>query len=224
MDRYSKNFVYVKNIKKVIDSGYDLGEIKSNFFINLNMCNGMVLPDDSKIKIINAKLEHSICKCNKEIFINGIKVNTTENLLEDCMLLNEDSINIHRYNNNEILITIVEKLALEIESTLYIEAVAYLGCGNKVIFSATGKAVDCINLIFNNKSCVLYNDYKCDKIYIETKNKLSTDIDPDFIFLSPVFDCNSNISGFIGNVFIDYKVDFGVEIYKQISKNKYIYI
>ena len=41
------------------------------------------------------------------------------------------------------------------------------------------------------------------------------------IFLSPLFDCSSNIDGFLGNVFINYKLCLDMTCYEKIKKYFY---
>lgn len=224
MNNHNKNLVYVSSIKRDLDYNCEENNINSNFFLNFNLCDNTILPRNCKIKISRVKSTYKISKCKKNILINGKNINFDENLFCDSITLDYDLINIPKCNRDKILISVIEIVHLELENILEIDALAYLESGIIKKFKASGQAIDCCDLILKNEICLPYNEYNNDKVYIEFKNCLSTSVEPNFIYLSPIFNCNGNISDLIGNIFINYRMSLEVKSYKEVKANKYIYI
>lgn len=212
------NIVCPSTVKKLFDCDNSMMEINLNTSMNFNICNGVTLPKNCKIEILETKVNYSISKIEKEILINGRKVDCENFSLYDCICVRDDLINIPKDNKNKILLAIAQPLKLEVNSTIEIKAIAHTSNCEKIYLQAVGESKDCIDTILISKCCIPYNSCDFSETYIELNNYLSTMVNPDYIFLSPIYDCSSNIDNFLGKVFLNYKIDLELICYKKIRK------
>lgn len=215
------NTVYPSTAIKLFDSDNKMIDINSNAQISFKLCNDIYLPKNCKIEILETKLNYSVNNIEKEILINGKCINSNNLTLNDCINLSENYINLPKDNCNKILLSIVECLKLDINLILYFRAIAHTEDCRKIYIETVGECEDNIETIFMTKCYCNSGELDFDKSYIELNNNLSSIICPDYIFLSPVFDCQSNIVRLLGNVFINYQLTLDTTCYKKIKKYLY---
>lgn len=212
-----KNTVCHSTVKKLLDCDKNMIEINSNFPIKFTLHDGITLPKNSKIEILETVVNYNLTEIEKELSINGRKVDCEKSSLYDCIYIKDDLINLPTDNKNKILLALVESLRLEIHFNIEIKAIAHTICGEKIYIESIGQANDCINTVLMAKCCIPHNN--CfDETYIELDNYINTILEPDYIFLSPIYDCCSNIDNFLGKAFISYKIDLDLMCYKEIMK------
>lgn len=215
------NIICPSTTKKLFDSNNNIIDINSNFLINFNLCDGITLPKNSKIEILETQVNYSLVEIEKEILINGRKVDCQKSLLYDCIYIKEDLINLPKDNYNKILLAIAESLRLEVNCNIKIKAIAHTNYGEKIYFKAIGQSKDSINATLISKCCIPNNKCNFNESYIELNNCLSTVVNPDYIFLSPVYDCYCNINNLLGNVFINYEINLELICCKKTRKYLY---
>lgn len=204
--------------KKLFDFDKNLIEINSNISINFALCDNITLPKDSKIEILETHVEYSISNVEKLLLINGRKIDCDKLSLYDCISLKEHWINVPKDNKNKILLSMIESLDLKINLCVEIKAVAHTPNCEKIYFRAIGNSMDLVKTTLINKCCIPFSCYNFKKTYIELNSCLVTTTNPNYIFLSPLYDCNSNINYLLGNVFVNHKIEFESICYKNVKK------
>ncbi|HBI92418.1 MAG TPA: hypothetical protein DDY58_08285 [Terrisporobacter glycolicus] len=204
--------------KKLFDSNNNMIEINSNFPMNFNICDDVTLPKNSKIEILETNVDYNITGIEKEMLINGIKINCDKSLLYDCIYIENNLINLPKDNNRKILLAIAQSLKIEIVCNIEMSAIAHTDCGEKIYFKAIGESKDPLNTTLISKCCIPNNNSNFIDTYIELNNCISTIVNPDYIFLSPVYDSCCNINNLLGNVYVNYKINLELICYKKIRK------
>lgn len=212
------NIVCPSTVKKLFDCDNNIIDINSNFPMNFTLCDGITLPKDSKIEILETRVNYNLSNIEKELLINGKKIDCEKYSLYDCIYVKNNLINLPKDNTNKILLSIIEFLKLEVNCSIEIKAIAHTVSCEKIYIKAIGKSKDSIDTILMSKCCIPYNNCNFNETYLELNNCLTTIVNPDYIFLSPIYDCCSNIDNFLGKVFINYKINLELICYKEVKK------
>lgn len=211
------NIICPSTIKNFLDSNIATIATNSSFPMHFTLCENLKLPKQCKIEILETRLQYNISKTEKELLINGKCVDSDKSLLNDCINIKDVFINLPKDNHNKILFSIIEKLKLEISIILEFKAIAHTDNCKKIYFEATGKSEDRIEILLMNKCCIPAN-CDLDNNFIDVDHRLNAEVNPDYIFISPKYDCYSNIDGFLGRVFINYEILMDLMCYKKIRK------
>lgn len=217
---YHDNIICPSTVKKLLDSDTSTITENSSFPMYFTLCKDLKLPKKCKIEVLGTRLQYNISKVEKELSINGKYVDLSKCSLHDCINIKDVFINLPKDNHNKILFSIIESLKLEISLILEFKAIAHTDNCKKIYFEATGKSKDCIETLLMNKCCISAN-YDLDNNFIEVDHCLNAEVNPNFIFISPKYDCHSNIDGLFGRVFINYEILMYLMCYKKIRKSLY---
>lgn len=224
MNEYELNngIIYNSTSNLLLDSSQSLIEINSKIPITFKLYNDVYLPKNCKIEILETKLNYNTDNIEKEILINGRSVNSSNSSLNDSINIKEDYINLPKDDCNKILFSVVECLKLDINLILHFKAIVHTDDCRKLYMESTGEFKDSIETILMTKCCFPYKKLDVDKSFMEINNYLSPIINPDYIFLSPLFDCQSNINSLLGKAFINYELMLDITCYKKVRKNLYV--
>lgn len=211
------NIICPSTVKKFLDSDIATIAANSSFPMYFTLCKNLKLPKNCKVEILETRLQYNISKVEKELLINGKYVDSDKSLLHDCINIKDVFINLPKDNYNKILFSIIEKLKLQISLILEFKAIAHTDNCKKIYFEATGKSKDYIETILMNKCCIPAN-HDLDNNFIDMDHRLNAEVNPDYIFISPKYDCHSNIDGLLGRVFINYEILMYLMCHKKIRK------
>jgi len=106
-----------------------------------------------------------------------------------------------------------------------IKGIAYVDeCYDEICFEAVGYIEDKVCIPLMNTICVPNFIKNTEKPYLKHTNNIKTLVDPSFIFLSSLPDCNSSIERLLGKLVITYCVSSTMEsivpTYVDTSKHK----
>ncbi|UEL48821.1 hypothetical protein [Terrisporobacter hibernicus] len=214
------NIICPSTAKKLLDSNITTVSTNSSFPIDFTLYKDLKLPKKCKIEVLETRLQYNISKIEKELLINGKCVDSHKFSLHNCIDIKDIFINLAKDNHNKILFNMMEYLKLEISLILEFKAIAHTDSCGKIYFEAIGKSKDYIETLLMSHCCIPVN-CNLDNIYIEIDHCLNTKVNPNHIFLSPIYDCQSNINSLLGNVFINYEILIDLICYKKIRKYSY---
>lgn len=198
------------NVNKIYDSIRTISNINSNLPITFKVFSECELPVNTKVDITETKFEYSIFNIKKEVLINGHKVSTDSNLEKDKICLKKEHVNLIDKNCKNILINITETIKFNLSINIKIKGTAYINECESVYFEAFGEGKDSINTIIVSEICVP-NFLECNSnVYLSLKNEIIGIANPEYTFLSPIYDCKSNIEHLLGNVFTSYTINLDI--------------
>ncbi|RDY24983.1 hypothetical protein CHF27_001930 [Romboutsia maritimum] len=210
MKQLCKDNIGLSSVKidRIYDMTKSVNKVNSNISVNFKTLTTCDIPKDTKIDIVESKLELSTCSIQRKTKINGHNVNINEDKLEDKICLIRKYINLKDENCDNLILSITEDLKIDLKVKIKLKCIAHINECNSICFEAIGEGKDSISLVIVSEICTP-NIKKCDEdIYINLKNKIMAIADPRYIFLSPIYDCNSNIDYLISNVFLNYNLEF----------------
>lgn len=219
MDNYkTNNLVCPSTVKKVFDCDNNITMINSTLSINFDLCDGITLPKNSKIEILETHVICNISHIEKEILVNGRKIDCEKSSLYDSICIKDDLINLPKDNKNKILLSIAEPLKLKVDCSIEIKALAHTLDHQQIYIKAIGKCVDSIDTILLSRCCIPYSSCDFDEIYLDINNYLNTIANPDYIFLSPLYNSCCHIDKFLGKVFLNYEIGSESMCYRDVRK------
>ena len=197
-------------VNKILDNTVTINKLSSNLPIKLNILNECVLPCNTRIEILETKLDYDICKIKKEILINGHKLENESSSIESSFCISEKYINIIEESCDDLLLNITESLNLEFQISVKIKAVAHIDKNKKMCIEALGTTTDSIQTILVSNICV--PNHKCNmrKAYITLENDIKICADPEYVFLSPIYNYHCDMDAFLGNVFLNYCISLNL--------------
>lgn len=194
-------------VNQIYDSVRAINNINSNLPITFAIFSECDLPANTKVYIIETNFEYSIFNLKKSVLINGHNVLTDSNLNNNKINLKKEHINLLDKNCKNLLLNITETIKFNLEINIKIKGTAYIDECRSVSFEAWGKGKDRINTIILSQICVP-NFLECDSnVYLSLKNEIIGIANPECTFLSPIYDCKSNIEQLLGNVFTSYTIN-----------------
>ena len=167
-------------VNKILDNTVTINKLSSNLPIKFNILNECVLPCNTRIEILETKLDYDICKIKKEILINGHKLENESSSIESSFCISEKYINIIEESCDDLLLNITESLNLEFQISVKIKAVAHIDKNKKMCIEALGTTTDSIQTILVSNICV--PNHKCNmrKAFITLENDIKICADPEF--------------------------------------------
>lgn len=197
-------------VNKILDNTVTINKLSSNLPIKFNILNECVLPYNTRIEILETKSEYDICKIKKEILVNGYKLENKSSSLESSFCISEKYINIIEESYDDLLLNITECLNLEFQISVKIKAVAHIDKNMKMCIEALGTTTDSIQTILVSNICV--PNHKCNmrKAFITLENDIKICADPEYVFLSPIYNYHYDMDAFLGNVFLNYCISLNL--------------
>lgn len=219
MDNVKYNKYSTRSTTKMIGSDRTAVNINSNFLMTFNIINSLPLPSNSKIKIEEVNLNYDIYESKKNILLNGHKIESDLNSLNESFYLKGEYFNLTNEENSKIILSLVESIRLNMSINLKLKGFAYIDGCEPIFIEVHGKSKDCIEAILVAKNNIYNykNILRNVKIYLE--NNLTPIVNPDFIFLSPIYDEHLDIYAFIGNVYISFGLGLHMVTCLPISKH-----
>lgn len=212
MDRQQNSDIIICPFKvnKILDNTVTINKLSSNLPIKFNILNECVLPYNTRIEILETKSEYDICKIKKEILVNGYKLENESSSLESSFCISEKCINIIEESYDDLLLNITECLNLEFQISVKIKAVAHIDKNMKMCIEALGTTTDSIQTILVSNICV--PNHKCNmrKAFITLENDIKICADPEYVFLSPIYNYHCDMDAFLGNVFLNYCISLNL--------------
>ncbi len=189
--------------ERVFDYTRVFGRVSSNIAINFDVISDCKIPNGSKIDIKKVYFKYEVYKAHKEILVNGHNIKY-QNCTGNKILLSPNYINLLNNECNNLIINVIEKLCFSLKVKVIIQGVAYKDGCKAIHFEAIGKGKDEINSSIISNVCFPNYDYKSNKGYIKLENNIIGVVEPNNVFLSPIYNCDCNIESFLGNIFINY--------------------
>lgn len=205
------------NVDRIYDSIRTTNKLNSNISINFKILSECKLPNNTKIDILETKFEYQICKIDKKILVNGHNIDCNPSSIKDKICLNKNYINLVHKNCSNLILSIVEDISFDFKIKVKVKGIAYINNCEKVYFEALGEGEDHI------KSILLSNIYvpnivRCfKKVYLNFDNDIIGIVNPECLFLSPIYDCDLNIEFLLGNAFLSYIIN--LDIVSSIASN-----
>ena len=130
--------------------------------------------------------------------------------LESSFCISEKYINIIEESCDDLLLNITESLNLEFQISVKIKAVAHIDKNKKMCIEALGTTTDSIQTILVSNICV--PNHKCNmrKAFITLENDIKICADPEYVFLSPIYNYHCDMDAFLGNVFLNYCISLNL--------------
>lgn len=198
------------NVNEIYDSVRTISNINSNIPITFTVFSECKLPVNTKVDITETKFEYSIFNIKKDVLINGHKVLTDSNLKKDKICLKKEHVNLIDKSHKNLLLNITETIKFNLRISIKIKGTAYINECESVYFEASGEGKDRINTIIVSEICVP-NFLECNSnVYLSLKNEIIGSANPEYTFLSPIYDCKSNIERLLGNVFTSYTINLDI--------------
>ncbi|WP_042272970.1 hypothetical protein [Faecalimicrobium dakarense] len=195
---------------KIYDSVRSTSNINSNLPITFKVFSECDLPINTKIDITGTKFEYSIFNIKKDVLINGHKVLTDSSLKKDKICLKKEYVNLIDKNCESLLLNITENIKFNLKINIKIKGTAHINECKSVYFEAFGEGRDCINTIIVSEIFVP-NFLNCNSsVYLSLENEIIGVANPEYTFLSPIYDCKSNIEHLLGNVFTSYTINLNI--------------
>lgn len=199
------------SIDRIYDFSRATTSLSSNLPIKFDVICDCCLPCDTKIEIVETTFKYNLCKIKKSVLLNGHKIDDISNTLEDKIYLNRNYVNLVDKDCKELMLNITEHIKADFEIQAYIKGIAYINNCKKVCFEAFGEGIDKIDSIIISNACVP-NFLSCiDSAYLRLKNEILGVANPEYIFISPIYDCCSNIENLLANVFVNYCISLDLK-------------
>ncbi|HSQ90091.1 hypothetical protein [Romboutsia sp.] len=198
------------NVGTIYDSVRTINKLNSNIPINFEILSECPLPNNAKIDILETKFEYQICKVDKKILVNGHNVDCTLNSIKDKICLNKSYINLVHKNCSNLILSIVENISFDFKIKVKVKAIAYIDNCRKVFFEAFGEGEDHIKSILLSNVCAPNMVKYSQNIYLKFDNDIMGMAYPEFLFLSPIYDCDLNIDFLLGNAFLNYIINLDI--------------
>ena len=195
---------YTILVNKIYDTSRAINKISSNIKTNFKVTSKCPLPKNTKIKITEATLCYEICNLQKHLLINGHSCNCSKLSLQEGIYLDNKFIYPYDTTCDELTLSIVEGLKLDIDLKINIKGIAYITTLECVSFEAFCSGKDSIDTIILSNLFVPSPNRCFDTPFIKFNNNINVCVNPDYIYLSPVYDSECNIESLIGNIFINY--------------------
>jgi len=216
-------------IDKIYDNTEAIGKENSPKCIDFEIISPCKIPFNSSVEIIETKTTVQVKRLNNKIFIQGHEIDFNHELCSNetnKIRIDESLINLcksKKYPNFDLKVN--EWVEAYVDIQICIKGIAYVDeCYDEICFEAVGYMEDkiCIPLMYN--ICVPNFIKNNEKPYLKQTNNIKTLVDPNFIFLSALPDCNSFIEKLLGKLVITYGVSSTIEsivpTYLDTSKSK----
>ena len=209
MNRLNNNLIaYPVNVERIYDVNKSINKLISNIHIKFDILCDCTLPRGSKIEILEPKFKYNLCNIKKSILVNGYKVDVCCNNIVDIIYLDNRYINLVDESCKQLCIGITEEIEANLKIDACIKCIAHTCSGNKIYFDAIGEGIDNISTIFTSQSLIPNFNKKSDCPYLILQNRIIGIAKPEYIYLSPIYGLFCNISNLLGNVFVNYCVNF----------------
>ncbi|MCE9676795.1 hypothetical protein LPC27_13550 [Paraclostridium bifermentans] len=199
------------NVERIYDVNKTTNKLSSNLPIKFNILSNCVLPCDSKIEILETRFQYNLCNVKKRILINGHKVEGCFNNIYDIVYLNNRYINLADENCKELCLSITEHIEVNLKINACIKCVAHTCNCKKIYFEAVGEGTDELCSIITSKFLVPNFKKTFEKPYLILKNEIIGLAKPEYIYLSPIYGTCCDIEKLLGNVFINYCINFDLK-------------
>lgn len=199
------------NVERIYDVNKTTNKLSSNLLIKFNIICNCVLPRDSKIEILETKFQYNLCNVKKRILIDGHKAEGCFNNIEDIVHLNNRYINLTDENCKELSLSITEHINATVKINACIKCVAHTCNCNKIYFEAIGEGTDELRSIITSKFLVPNLKKTFEKPYLILRNEIIGLAKPEYIYLSPIHGTCYDIEKLLGNVFINYCINFDLK-------------
>lgn len=209
MDNLCKGDIVISPVtaNQIYDYSRSSSKVSSNISIKFDILSDILLPRNTKVEIIETEFEYTFNNIDKNIHINGHKIKKSSNCLEEIICISDKYINLVDNSYKCLVLNITESLNVEIDVNVRIKGIAHINSCDKICFEAIGKGKDKISSIIVS-NIYIPNTSKCFKDnYLKVKNDIVGLANPEYIFLSPLFDCCGCIEFLMGNVFINYCIN-----------------
>ncbi len=195
---------------QVYDSVITTNKINSNLPISFDIFRTCTLPMDTKISICETDFKYNIFNIDNEILLNGHSILTNSYLENNNICLKKEYVNLMYECCENIILNVVQRLSFDVNINIQIRGDAYIDKCKSVYFEAEGKGSDKINTLIISEIMVP-NFLTCNQNnHLNFKNEIIGMANPEFAFLSPIYDDKSNIKFLLGNVFLNYIINLNI--------------